>query len=192
MCNYAQKVLTRISVLAFFSIGYSFKWGRRGKKKIIPVPKAGSFIPMSLIVPVFVDCIVDGFLVGSTSAVSPRAGIILGLANMIEMGFLGLAVSLRIRKCTGSSATARCLVLVLPPLVMLLAAGVGAFSGALARAHPVVFIGFISFGIVALLYLVVNELLVEAREAQEGKEYWWTAMVLFLGIYSVILLDMFL
>lgn len=174
------------------SIGYSFKWGRRGKKKIIPVPKAGSFIPMSLIVPVFVDCIVDGFLVGSTSAVSPRAGIILGLANMIEMGFLGLAVSLRIRKCTGSSATARGLVLVLPPLVMLLAAGVGAFSGALARAHPVVFIGFISFGIVALLYLVVNELLVEAREAQEGKEYWWTAMVLFLGIYSVILLDMFL
>lgn len=147
---------------------------------------------MGLIVPVFVDCIVDGFLVGTTSAVSPRAGIILGLANMIEMGFLGLAVSLRIRKCTGSSATARCLVLVLPPLAMLLAAGVGAFSGALARTYPVVFIGFISFGIVALLYLVVNELLVEAREAQGGKEYWWTAMVLFVGIYSVILLDMIL
>ena len=170
--------------------GYSFKWGRRGKKRIIPVPKAGSFIPMGLIVPVIIDCIVDGFLVGSTSAVSPRAGIILGIANMIEMGFLGLAVSLRVSKCTGSSTVARTTVLVLPPLIMLGAAVIGAVSGALARAHPVVFIGFISFGIVALLYLVVNELLVEAREAQGGKEYWWTAMVLFVGIYSVMVLDM--
>jgi hypothetical protein len=58
--------------------GYSFKWGRRGKKRIIPVPKVGSFIPMTLIVPVIVDCVVDGFLVGSTSAISLRAGIILG------------------------------------------------------------------------------------------------------------------
>lgn len=194
--------------------GYSFKWGRRSKKRIIPVPKAGSTIPMTLIVPVFVDCIVDGFLVGSTSAISLRAGLILGqlnrwtvskvcstylifavhmmsgFANMIEMGFLGMAVSLRVRKCTGSSALSRFTVLVLPPLVMLAAALGGALSGDAAKAHPVVFIGFISFGIVALLYLVVNELLVEAREAQGGKEYWWTAMVLFVGIYSVVLLDM--
>ena len=170
--------------------GYSFKWGRRGKKRIIPVPKPGSFIPMGLIVPVIVDCIVDGFLVGSTSAVSPRAGIILGIANMIEMGFLGLAVSLRVSKCTASSMLARTTVLVMPPLIMLAAAVFGAVTGALARAHPVLYIGFISFGIVALLYLVVNELLVEAREAQGGKEYWWTAMILFVGIYSVILLDL--
>lgn len=109
---------------------------------------------------------------------------------MIEMGFLGLAVSLRVRKCTGSSTLARYTSLILPPLIMLAAALVGALGGSAARSHPVVYIGFISFGIVALLYLVVNELLVEAREAQSGKEYWWTAMVLFVGIYSVVLLDM--
>ena len=169
--------------------GYSFKWGRRGKKRI-PVPEAGSFIPMGLVVPVVIDGIVDGFLVGSTSAISPRAGIILGVANMIEMGFLGLAVSLRIQKCTGSSAWARNTALVMPPLLMLGSSALGAASGSAARAHPAAYIGFISFGIVALLYLVVNELLVEAREAQAGKEYWWTAMVLFVGIYSVIVLDM--
>jgi len=171
--------------------GYSFKWGRRGKKRIIAVPSTtGSFVPTSLIIPVVVDCIVDGFLVGSTSSISPRAGLILGFANMIEMGFLGLAVSLRVKQCTGSSALARYASLVFPPLIMLSAALVGALSGSAASAHPVVFIGFISFGIVALLYLVVNELLVEAREAQGSTEYWWTNMVLFLGIYSVILLDM--
>ena len=65
--------------------GYSFKWGRRGKKRIIPVPSAGSFIPMTLIVPVVVDCIVDGFLVGSTSAISPRAGLILGTIMLYSM-----------------------------------------------------------------------------------------------------------
>lgn len=169
---------------------YSFKWGRRGKKRIIPIPKSGSYIPMGLIIPVTVDCIVDGFLVGSTSAISFRAGVILSLANMIEMGFLGLAVSVRIQKCTASSASARMTSLIFPPLVMLLSSGLGAACGASARAHPVVYIGFIAFGIVALLYLVVNELLVEAREALGGEEYWWTAMVLFVGIYSVILLDM--
>lgn len=113
-----------------------------------------------------------------------------GFANMIEMGFLGLAVSLRVKQCIGSSAVTRYSALILPPLVMLASSLVGALSGTAASAHPVVFIGFISFGIVALLYLVVNELLVEAREAQGSTEYWWTAMVLFVGIYSVILLDM--
>lgn len=59
--------------------GYSFKWGRRGKKRIIAVPSTtGSVVPTSLIIPVVVDCIVDGFLVGSTSSISPRAGLILG------------------------------------------------------------------------------------------------------------------
>jgi zinc transporter ZupT len=136
------------------------------------------------------SCIVDGFLVGSTSAISPQAGIVLGVANMIEMGFLGLAVSVRVNKCTGSSAMARYTSLVMPPLIMFFAAVIGSLSGSAARAHPVVFISFISFAIVALLFLVVNELLVEAREAQAGKEYWWSAMVLFGGIYSVILIDM--
>jgi len=176
--------------LHLFVEGYSFKWGRRGKKSIIPVPQSGSYIPMSLLVPVTIDCIVDGFLVGSTSAISPQAGVVLGVANMIEMGFLGLAVSVRINKCTGSSSIARYMSLIVPPLIMLAASLLGAVAGSAARAHPIAYTGFISFGIVALLYLVVNELLVEAREAQAGQEYWWTALVLFVGIYSVMLLDM--
>ena len=171
---------------------YSFKWGKRGKKRIIPIPTSGSYIPMSLIIPVTVDCIVDGFLLGTTSAISLRAGIVLAFANMIEMGFLGLAVSVRIQKCTGSSVAARYASLVLPPLIMLLSSVLGAMCGALSRNAPTVYIGFISFGIVALVYLVVNELLVEAREALEGQEQWWTALTLFAGIYAVIVLDLVL
>lgn len=170
---------------------YSFKWGRRGKKRKIPIPSTGSKIPLSLLIPVTVDCVMDGFLVGSTSAISLRAGVVLGFANFIEMGFLGLAVSVRVQKCTGSSLLMRYTSLIVPPLIMLLSAVVGSLCGVLARIHPRVYIGFISFGIVALLYLVVNELLVEAREALGGQEYWWTAMILFAGIYAVILMDIF-
>eukprot|EP01034_Spumella_vulgaris_P022805 gene22805-28970_t len=172
---------------------YSFKWGRRGHKRaLIIIPQTGSHIPLGLIIPVTVDCIVDGFLVGTTCSISHRAGIILALANCIEMGFLGLAVSMRIRNCTASSVYTRYAALILPPFIMFLSSVLGAFIGAAARAQPMVYIGFISFGVVALLYLVVNELLVEARESLAGIEQWWTGMVIFIGIYMVLILDMFL
>lgn len=119
-------------------------------------------------------------------------GLILALANCIEMGFLGIAVSMRIRKCTASSVYARYAALIVPPLVMLCTSVLGAFVGAAARAQPMLYIGFISFGIVALLYLVVNELLVEAREALSGQESWWSGMVIFVGIYLVLILDLFI
>lgn len=54
---------------------YSFKWGRRGHKgAIAPMPVSGSTIPLGLIIPVTVDCIVDGFLVGTTCSISHSAG----------------------------------------------------------------------------------------------------------------------
>jgi zinc transporter ZupT len=171
---------------------YSFKWGRRHKRALIIIPQAGSQIPLGLIIPVTVDCIVDGFLVGTTCSISHQAGFILAMANCIEMGFLGLAVSMRIRNCTASSVWARYAALIVPPFIMFLSSVMGAFVGAAARSQPMVYIGFISFGVVALLYLVVNELLVEARESLAGNERWWTGMVIFIGIYLVLILDMFL
>ena len=86
------------------------------------------------------------------------------------MGFLGLAVSIRVQKCTGSSLLSRMFALVFPPIIMLLFSMVGALAGLASMQHPQIFVGFIAFGVVALLSLVVNELLVEARVTQEGHE----------------------
>lgn len=169
---------------------YSFKWGRRGHRGAIGLVPAGSTIPLSLMFPVTVDCIVDGFLVGTTCSISVRAGFILAMANCIEMGFLGLAVSMRVKQCTASSVFARYTALIMPPIIMLLASVLGSFVGSTARSYPMLYIGFISFGVVALLYLVVNELLVEARESLTGNEQWWSGMVLFMGVYFVLLLDL--
>lgn len=172
---------------------YSLKWGRRLKKRAaIPIPSTGSYIPMDLLIPVTVDCIVDGFLLGTTVSISSRAGYILGMANCIEMGFLGLAVSVRIQKCTASSLCARYLALILPPLVMLCTSVLGAYLGYMATYYPIAYVSFIAFGIVALLYLALDELLVEGREAIKGEERWYTGMVVFAGIYVVIIMDLYL
>lgn len=173
---------------------YSFKWGgtRRSRKKTIAATDTGGVVPFALISSVVVDCIVDGFLMGSTAAVSLRAGSILAFANSLEMGFLGMAVSLKVQKCTASYPSTRLLSLIVPPFIMLAAAVGGMCAASVSQAHPVLFTGFIAFGIVALVHLVINELLSEARETIKGKEQWWTAMTVFAGIYIVVLMDLLL
>jgi ZIP family zinc transporter len=151
---------------------------------------------MSLLIPVTIDCIVDGFLLGITSAVSFRAGLILSVANAIEMGFLGLAVSIRIQKCTGSTLFVRYLSIILPPCIMFVSSLLSTYSGYSLKNNAVLYKLFISFGIVALLSLVINELLVEAREITANKsqdnQTWYSGMIIFLGIYAVLLMDMIL
>jgi hypothetical protein len=46
---------------------------------------------------------------------------------------------------------------------MFLASGFGAFLANAARSIPAVYVGFVSFGVVSLLFLVCNELVIEAR-----------------------------
>jgi hypothetical protein len=46
---------------------------------------------------------------------------------------------------------------------MFLASGLGALLAGAAQSVPAVYIGFVAFGVVALLFLVCNELLIEAR-----------------------------
>lgn len=172
--------------------GYNYRWGgtRRQRRAITTIPTDSKHIPLSLITAVIVDCIVDGFLLGTTSSFSLRAGVILSLANCLEMGFLGFSLSVRLQKCTASTVFARYCCLIVPPLIMFGAAILGVFVAGNAKANSMFFVAFISFGIVALVNLVVNELLAEARETIQGRETWWSAMVLFIGIYCVLCLDL--
>lgn len=132
---------------------------------------------------------VDGFLIGVACALSRRAGWILALANCLEMSFLGMAVSMRVRKCTGSTQQARYACIIVPPLIMLGATILGAVVGSVSKAYPILFVTFVAFGVIALLYLVFNELLAEAREAQEGDVRWWVTAIIFVGIYVVLMMD---
>jgi zinc transporter ZupT len=161
------------------------KWTR---KHMIET-KEGDKLPMGLVLPVTMDCFVDGFLIGISTSINFKAGIILGFANCLEMGFLGMAYASRLVKCTGSAAWARFLALYGPPLVMFLSAGLGGAVGDIFRSIPSVFIGMVAFGTVALVFLVCNELLIEAHEAQGEEERWWISIQVFVGIYLVLMLS---
>lgn len=87
------------------------KWRYRN----MMMPEEGAKLPMGLIVPVTIDCFVDGFMIGISVSLSSRAGFILAAANSLEMSFLGMAYSARLVKCTGSSQFSRILCLILPP-----------------------------------------------------------------------------
>eukprot|EP00595_Chromulina_sp_UTEXLB2642_P002390 CAMPEP_0196767874 /NCGR_PEP_ID=MMETSP1095-20130614/42065_1 /TAXON_ID=96789 ORGANISM="Chromulina nebulosa, Strain UTEXLB2642" /NCGR_SAMPLE_ID=MMETSP1095 /ASSEMBLY_ACC=CAM_ASM_000446 /LENGTH=545 /DNA_ID=CAMNT_0042136649 /DNA_START=42 /DNA_END=1683 /DNA_ORIENTATION=- len=165
----------------------SQRWTRRSRP--MPEPVTGDFIPVGLVIPVTLDCFVDGFLIGVSCALSPEAGIILGAANCLEMSFLGMAYSTRLSRCTGSSLMMRLLALYMPPLLMFLSSGFGAFLGILAHHVPSVFIAFVAFGVVALLALVCNELLIEARDAQGDDERWYITIMVFAGVYIVLMLS---
>jgi hypothetical protein len=68
----------------------AFKWKRR---KELPIPITGSEVPVgSLIIPVIIDCIIDGFVIGLTTSISFRAGFILSLATSIEVFFLKIII----------------------------------------------------------------------------------------------------
>ena len=146
-------------------------------------------LTVGLVVPVTMDCFIDGFLIGVSCALSPSAGIILGAANCLEMSFLGMAYAARLTKCTGSSVLARYSAMLLPPLLMWLSAGLGAFLAVKSTAVPAVYVAFVAFGVVALLALACGELLIEAREAQGENERWWIQVIPFVGVYIVLMMS---
>lgn len=151
--------------------------------------EVGDKLPVGLVIPVVLDGFVDGFLIGVATALSHKAGIILGFANILEMAFLGMAYSSRLNKCTGSSCLVRAIALYSPALIMFLSSGVGAALAILSVEYPAFYIGFVAFGVVALLFLVCNELLIEARAAQGSEERWWISILVFIGIYVVLMVD---
>lgn len=163
-----------------------YRWRRSRPFPVIPV---GSPIPLSMLLPIIIDGFIDGFMVGVSCSISINAGIVLSFANSIEMSLLGMALSSRVTKCTGSSKFIRYLAVSSPPLVMIVGTMTGTYLGDVSRRDPLLFTAFVAFGIVSLLYLCCNELIIEAREAQKGENLWYVSIFIFVGVYSVIAMD---
>jgi len=142
-------------------------------------------IPWGQWVAVMIDAFVDGFLIGLAYIAEPHAGLVMAGATCIEMGFLGLTFAARSRQVT--QRLCKFLALVLSPPVALCFGGfVGASVADSVTAFPEVFVGFIAFSIVALLFLVTQELLIEAFENTNSEELWYVNIWLFIGIFIVL------
>lgn len=127
-------------------------------------PPGSSQLPWGLLIAVGIDLLLDGLLVGLGSSLGERQGIILTIALTIEILFIGLSVTTSLLQAGASRRRA-----VTISTVLGLAVGVGAIGGAifLAGASNQVLALVLAFGAAALLYLVVEELLVEAHEQAE-------------------------
>lgn len=118
----------------------------------------------SLLVTVGVDMFVDGLMIGIGFAAGAKAGLLLAVALTLELLFLGLAASAQLSQTGVSPPRAVATVTGLAVLVVL-GASVGIFllGGLQGPALALV----LAFGTAALLYLVTEELLVEAHDVPD-------------------------
>jgi ZIP family zinc transporter len=121
-------------------------------------------LPLGLLFGIAVDLIVDGLLLGVGFAAGQKEGMLLAFALTAEVLALGLATSAQLRR-------EGCVVLrVLAVLGALsLSFLIGAIGGAtlLSNLSGEMLELVLSFGLAALLFLVTEELLVEAHEEAE-------------------------
>lgn len=142
-------------------------------------------IPWGVVLAMAVDASVDGLLIGISIVAGSAAGIVMATAVSIEMCFLGLsfAGSMQVRGVARSKAIALCIVL---PIFIPTFALVGA--SILSRLSGAAYLGVLSFGAGALLYLVADELLVKAHE-YKSTHAWWVTIQFYVGFFIALILQ---
>lgn len=158
------------AVVVGFTVGVAVlltlgAYSRRMEQATKAAPaQAAPQLPVGLLVAVGIDLLLDGLLVGLGVTLGSSQGVILTIALTLEILFLGLAVCSELL----DSGIARFRAAAIAASLGLTTA-VGAIGGAavLGGASPTVLAAVLAFGAAALLYLVVEELLVEAHEEAE-------------------------
>lgn len=166
-----------------FTVGVAFmlalKWfGEKGESE-----NAGRNT-RSLVTAMGVDTSLDGALIGLSFAAGAKQGLLLTIGLVLELLFLGVSCGTSLRGA-GQSGFKVAGTAGLLGLTVLAGAGLGAL--ALNAVAPVYVDALLSFGVAALLYLVTEELLVEAHEERETPIQ--TAMF-FLGFILLFMIDM--
>lgn len=140
-------------------------------------------LPTSLLLVSGVDIALDGLLIGISFAAGERQGLLITLALTLEVLFLGVATAAAM---SGPGIRRRVIGTTLAfALLLLSGAAIGSYF--LAGVSGVILDAVMSFGVAALLYLVTEELLVEAHEVDETPIL--TSMF-FVGFLALLLIEM--
>lgn len=138
--------------------------------------------PAGLMTMIGIDVLVDGLVLGIAFAAGAKAGLLLTVALTLEVVFLGLAL---VTELTDAKWARIRIVAVTGALMLLLP--VGAIIATSVAAMPdAIVTGFLAFGLIALLYLVTEELLVEAHETPDRP---WVTAMFFTGFLLLLLLE---
>lgn len=137
---------------------------------------------LGLLAAVGVDVFIDGLVLGLGFAAGQREGLLLTAALTLEILFLGLTVTTEL---SGQARSKAAVVALTAALAVLLPLGALAAVPVADLPQPVV-TGFFAFGLIALLYLVTEELLVEAHEHADRP---WVTAMFFAGFLLMFMLE---
>ncbi|HEY1144400.1 MAG TPA: transporter [Sphingomicrobium sp.] len=138
--------------------------------------------PVAMLGAVGIDIFIDGLVLGLAFVAGARAGMLLTIALTLEVLFLGLTLVTELGETIRSKAR-----------IVAIAAGIGlmlplgaAAATPVALLPPIYIAGFLSFGLMALLYLVTEELLVEAHEKPDTP---LISSMFFIGFLGLLLIE---
>ncbi|HEY3449650.1 MAG TPA: hypothetical protein VGK67_25070 [Myxococcales bacterium] len=139
-----------------------------------PADAQGSGVPKGLLLATFIDVATDGFIIGAGFAAGGSTGLVLCIGLSVELLFLGLSL-------TSDKASKK--------TIMALSAGLGAVVVVAAVVGNLLLGGAshdtigaaLAASAAALLYLVTDELLMEAHEIDEDPS---SVLVLFGGFLA--------
>lgn len=136
-----------------------------------------------LIVAAGVDVFIDGLLVGVSFDVGIKEGVIITIALTIELLFLALSVASSLAKGGTSKLKIIGITTILALLVLIGAVLGWSLLEGLSRGY---LDAIIAFAVAALLYLVTEELLVEAHV---GRDTAFSTAMFFVGFLVVMILE---
>lgn len=172
------------AVLIGFSIGVAGVLALATyERKVAANEAASKGLPVALLAVIVVDLVIDGLLVGMGAALGEGQGRTLTIALTLEVLFLGLSLATELLDRTVPKWQALAV-----PIGASLAIGVGAVGGAalLGGASHATLAAVLAFGAAALLYLVTEELLVEAHETPDTNCH---VLAFFLGFIILFALE---
>lgn len=129
-----------------------------------------------------IDVLIDGVVLGIAFVAGMKAGMLLTVALTLEMLSLGISVALA-RKEAGRSGGSVVAIAAGIGVLLPMGALLGSFAGTLS---PRYLAALFAFALVAMLYLVTEELLVEAHEHAETP---LASALFFVGFLLVLVLE---
>lgn len=163
------------------SLGIAAMLGLRWmERRLVGAERRG--LPLGLLALAAADFAIDGFVIGVGLLHGEAGGILLGIALAVEAFFLALSVALELADRTSRAVLIGLTVAVALPLPVTLATTVLLLAG----LPEVVFGTVLAFASVSLLYLVTEELLVEAHETRETPI---TVSLFFVGLLAFVILE---
>lgn len=137
---------------------------------------------MAFLAAIAVDILVDGLVLGLGFIAGDKAGLLLTIALTLEVFFIGISTAFALAESSRSKLRP---IIVTTALGLLLPVGT-VLSTPVSAASPTVQAGFLAFGLIALLYLVTEELLTEAHESPDSP---LISSMFFVGFLGLLLLE---